>query len=86
MLTVFGLLLYLCIQFCLRAPGPGLGLYWPEGLRLTGGVGNIVQGGPAGPAVPYTTAGSRDLTDMAGLAIGSPALHCGQSSLENTHW
>ena len=27
MLTVFGLLLYLCIQFGLRPPGTGLGLY-----------------------------------------------------------
>ena len=68
MLTVFGLLLYLCIQLCLLAPGPGLGLYCP-GLLLTGGVGNILPELPPAPTLPYTTAGSRDLMDMEGLGI-----------------
>ena len=85
MLTVFGLLLYLWIQFGLRPAGPGLGLYCP-GLLLTGGVGNILEETPGPPTLPYTTPGSRDLTDMAGLAIIWPTGHWGQSSLEKRHW
>ena len=74
MLTVFGLLLYLCIQFGLRPPGTGLGLYC-VGLLPTGGVANILAEGAGGPTLPYTAPGSRDLTDMAGLAVSRPVWH-----------
>ena len=87
-LTVVGLLLYLCIQLCLLAPGPGLGLY--PGLLTNPGEGVM--------ALPYTglwipedddiamdCLPDIDLTDIAGLWTDDWA-HWRHDEDVNMHW
>ena len=86
MFTVVGLLLCLCIQLCLLAPGPGLGLY--PGLLTTPGDGVM--------ELPYTGLWipghedmdglpDKDLTDIAGLWTDDWA-HWGHEEDVNMHW
>ena len=69
-LTVVGLLLCLCIQLCLLAPGPGLGLYPGLLTNLGDGVMALPYTGlwiPEDDDIAMDCLPDIDLTDIAGL-------------------